>query len=85
MGNDGLEFDDYGNNFFRPVQQNEKIALDDNLQGVFPEADRVFDTDVNEAATNDRFENFNKTLEKGQIPRELEFFNGGENQNFVEI
>ena len=82
MRNDGLEFDDYGNNFFRPVQQNEKITLDDNLQGVFPEADRVFDTDVNEATTDDRFENFSKTLEKGQIPRELEFFNGGENQNF---
>ena len=42
----------------------------------------VFQADTNQTATNNRFEDFSRTLEKGQIPRELEFFNGGENQNF---
>ena len=76
-----LEYDDYDTNFFRPIPQ-EKITLDDNLHGIFPEVDKVFQTDTDQATTNNRFEDFRKTLEKGQIPRELEFFNGGENQNF---
>ena len=41
-----------------------------NLQGVFPDADRVFEADPLEARKNVKFEDFSSTLEKGEIPRE---------------
>ena len=59
-----LEYDDYDTNFFRPIPE-EKLTLDDNLQGIFPEADKVFQADTNQTATNNRFEDFSRTLEKG--------------------
>ena len=56
--------------------------MDGNLQGVFPEADRVFEASADEARENVKFEDFSSTLERGEIPRELEFFTGDENDNF---
>ena len=61
--NDGLEYDLYDNNFFRHVQ-NERITLDENLQDIFPDADRAFEADPQEAGENVKFENFSTTLEK---------------------
>ena len=79
--NNDLEYDTYGNNFFRPVQ-NHKIALDENLQHIFPDADRVFQADPQEVRENVKFENFSTKFEKGEIPSELEFFQGERNENF---
>ena len=62
----------------------EKITLDENLQSVFPEADRVFEANADEARENLKYEEFSSQLERGEIPRELEFFTGDENENFRE-
>ena len=56
--------------------------MDENLQGVFPEANRVFETSSDEARENIKFVDFSSTVERGEIPRELEFFTGDENDNF---
>ena len=84
-GDDGLEYDNYDNNFFRPISTpQEKITLDENLQSVFPEADRVFEANADEARENLKYEEFSSQLERGEIPRELEFFTGDENKNVRE-
>ena len=62
----------------------EKITLDENLQSVFPEADRVFEANADEARENLKYEEFSSQLEREEIPRELEFFTGDENENFRE-
>ena len=79
---DDYEYDTYDTNFFRPVSPPEKVTLDENLQRVFPEADRVFNAKPEEARENLAFEESSSTLERGEIPRELEFFTGDENNNF---
>ena len=52
--NNDLEYDTYGSNFFRPAQ-NDTITLDENLQDIFPDANRVFQTDPQEARENVKF------------------------------
>ena len=79
--NKNLEYDTYGNNFFRPVQR-DAITLDENLQDIFPDVERVFQADRQEARENVKFENFSTKLENGKIPGELEFFQGERNENF---
>ena len=59
--------------------------MDENLQGVFPEANRVFQTSSDEARENIKFVDFSSTVERGEIPRELEFFTGDENDNFRQM
>ena len=84
-GDDGLEYDNYDNKFFRPISPpQEKITLDENLQSVFPEADRVFEANADEARENLKYEEFSFQLERGEIPREWEFFTEDENKNFRE-
>ena len=81
----GLEYDNYDNNFFRPISPpppQEKITLHKNLQNLFPEADRVFKANADEARENVKFGDFSSTLERAEIPREIEFFTGDENNNF---
>ena len=56
--------------------------MDENLQDIFPDANRVFQTDPQEARENVKFENFSTKFEKGEIPSELEFFQGERNENF---
>ena len=79
---DDYAYHNYDTNFFRPISPPEKITLDENLQNVFPDADRVFEAEPDEAKENYAFEESSSTLERGEIPRELEFFTGGENTNF---
>ena len=79
--NNNLEYDTNNTNFFRPVK-NHRITLDENLQDIFPDADHVFEADPHEARENVKYEDFSTTLEKGEIPRELEFFQGERNENF---
>ena len=58
-GDDGLQYDNYDKNFFRPISSpQEKIILDENLQNVFPEADRVFEANADEARENLKYEEF---------------------------
>ena len=71
--NNDLEYDTYGSNFFRPVQS-DTITLDENLQDIFPDAERVFQANPQEDRENVKFENFSTKLESGEIPSELEFF-----------
>ena len=71
--NNDLEYDTYGSNFFRPVQS-DTITLDENLQDIFPDAERVFQANPQEDRENVKFENFSTKLENGEIPSELEFF-----------
>ena len=79
--NNNLEYDTNNTKFFRPVK-NDRITLDENLQDIFPDADHVFEADPHEARENVKYEDFSTTLEKGEIPRELEFFQGERNENF---
>ena len=55
----------------------EKINLDGNLREVFPEADQGFEPE-SKVYGNENLREFSDQLDRGEIPEELEFFSGGE-------
>ena len=65
---------DYGDDIDFKVE--ERISLNGNLREVFPEAERAFEQ--KEVYGNETLREFSNQLDKGEIPKELEFFSGGE-------
>ena len=78
----------------RELPQPQKLELDDSLLNVLSaKADDILNTDyINDKKLNEKeiedikeevdFENIKNTLDEGNIPQQLEFFFGGDNENF---
>lgn len=70
------------------LKEEEKLAMTDKLNTLFPEAAKIF-ADVSNVRPKDELVILNinvlaKALDKGIAPKELQTFCGGENKHFVE-
>ena len=54
----------------------DEIVLDGNLKKVFPDADKVFNDEI-ELKENEEYAEFSDKLDRGEIPEELQCFSGG--------
>ena len=59
---------------FEASEEPEQINLDGNLREVFPDADEALKTDSEIKKENVLFSDFSEQLDRGEIPKELEFF-----------
>ena len=68
--------------FMSPSPEHEQVNLDANLLNIFPDADRVLDAEENGTNKNVAYEEISSALERGEIPKELDFFTGDQNKYF---